>query len=74
MTKEQLIFNIETRKPLEFTYNHKTYSLSYDKNEKGELIIVFGLLYEGKKYASLGEFLNEAKIENHFFKDMLDIL
>lgn len=74
MTKEQFIFLIETQKPFEFTYNNVVYNMTYDKNEKGETIIVFGRLYEGKKYKSAGELLNNARIENHFFKDMLDIL
>ena len=85
MTKEQFIFLIETQKPFEFTYNNVVYNMTYDKNEKGEKVIVFGrlyegideletLLYEGKKYKSAGELLNTARIENHFFKDMLDIL
>lgn len=74
MTKEQFVFMTETQKPLEFKYNNKVYSLNYDKNDKGESFIVFGQLYEGKKYNSVGELLNNAKIENHFFKDMLDIL
>ena len=67
MTKEQFIFLIETQKPFEFTYNNVVY-------KKGEKVIVFGRLYEGKKYKSAGELLNTARIENHFFKDMLDIL
>ena len=74
MTKEQFIFLIETQKPFEFTYNNVVYNMTYDKNEKGEKVIVFGRLYEGKKYKSSGELLNTARIENHFFKDMLDIL
>ena len=74
MTKEQFIFLIETQKPFEFTYNNVVYNMTYDKNEKGEKVIVFGRLYEGKKYKSVGELLNTARIENHFFKDMLDIL
>lgn len=74
MTKEQFIFLIETQKPFEFTYNNVVYNMTYDKNEKGEKVIVFGRLYEGKKYKSAGELLNTARIENHFFKDMLDIL
>ena len=46
MTKEQFIFLIETQKPFEFTYNNVVYNMTYDKNEKGETIIVFGRLYE----------------------------
>lgn len=74
MTKEQFIFLIETQKPFEFTYNNIVYNMTYDKNEKGENVIIFGRLYEGKKYNNAGELLNNARIENHFFKDMLDIL
>ena len=48
--------------------------MTYDKKENGELVIVFGKLYEGKRYDSVGQLLNTAKIENHFFKDMLDII
>lgn len=74
MTKEEFIYLIETKQNLEFSYNGKTYNLTYDKDESGNQILIFGQLYEGKKYDSIGELLNEAKIENHFFKDMLDIL
>lgn len=74
MTKDDFFYMIEIRKELEFSYKGKTYQLTYDKNEKGEYKIVFGQLYEGKKYDSLGEFMNTAKVENSYFKDMLDIL
>ena len=53
MTKEQFIFLIETQKPFEFTYNNIVYNMTYDKNEKGENVIIFGRLYEGKKYKVL---------------------
>lgn len=74
MTKDHFLYLIEIQKPLEFSYNGKIYNMTYDKKENGELVIVFGKLYEGKRYDSVGQLLNTAKIENHFFKDMLDII
>lgn len=74
MKKEDFIFNIETRKEMEFTYNGKSYSITYDSDDSGKTFIIFGRTFEGKKYDSLGTLMNEAKIENHFFKDMLDVL
>lgn len=74
MTKEQLFFYVETQKVFEFTYKSKVYNMTYDRDEKGNTVLVFGRLYEGKRYAGVGELLNTAKIENHFFKDMLDTI
>ncbi|MCQ2591622.1 MAG: hypothetical protein MJ188_02460 [Treponema sp.] len=73
MTKEDLFFYISTKKELEFKYNNKTYNLTYGNDSKGDYIS-FGLLYEEKRYYSWGELINEAKIDNHFFKEMLDII
>ncbi|MCR5437396.1 MAG: hypothetical protein K6E97_10080 [Treponema sp.] len=73
MTKDEFLFLIETRTEHEFVYKGKIYNLTYDKTDDGKTQIVFGPLFEGQKYNSTGEFLNKAKIENHFFKDMLDI-
>ena len=55
----------------EFFYKGKTYNLTYGKDEKGEYIL-FGQLYEGKRFYSYGELMNEAKIDNHFFREMLE--
>jgi len=74
MTKDQFIYLIETKQEFEFSYKGKTYNMTYDKDDKGKTYIVFGQLYEGVKYESVGELLNNARIENHFFKEMLDIL
>lgn len=74
MTKNDLIFLINTKKEFEFTYNGKNYNLTYDRDDKGNDLIVFGERFMGKKYASFGEFMNEARIENHFFREMIDIL
>lgn len=73
MTKDDFLFLIETQTIREFTYKNEIYRLSFDKNPAGNNIIKFGRLYEEKSYDSAGELLNNAKIQNHFFKDMLDI-
>ena len=73
MTKDDFIFLVETQTPHEFIYKGKIYNMTFDKAADGSTIIVFGPIFEGEKFASIGEFLNKAKIENHFFKDMLDI-
>lgn len=73
MTKDDFLFLIETQTIREFTYKNEIYRLSYDKSPAGKTIINFGRLYEETKYESVGELLNNAKIQNHFFKDMLDI-
>lgn len=74
MTKSELFYMIEIHKDFEFTYNGKSYTLTYDKGDDGEYKIIFGQTFEGKKYSSLGEFMNTAKVENSYLKDMLDIL
>ncbi len=74
MTKDDLIFKIETRQPFEFTYKGKLYNMMYDKGADGSVIIRFGRVFEEETYTSFGELMNTARIENHFFKDMLDIL
>ena len=74
MTKKDLIFYINAKKELEFTYKGKNYNLTYDRNDNGDEMIVFGERFEGQKFSSFGEFINEAKIENHFFREMIDIL
>ncbi len=74
MTKDDLIFIINTKKEFEFVYKGKNYNLTYDRDDNGKDYIVFGERFMGKKFASFGEFMNEAKVENHFFREMLDIL
>lgn len=72
MTKDQLYFYIQTRKNLEFKFKGKTYTLMYDKDSSGNEILVFGRLFQGEKYGSFGELMNKAKIDNYFFKDLLE--
>lgn len=73
MTKDDFLFLVETETIHDFVYKGKTYTITYDKSTDGRKLIVFGDIADKQKYDSVGEFLNKAKIENHFFKDMLDI-
>lgn len=74
MTKEDFIFRLQAKKEMEFLYQGKTYTLTYDTDSNGKEYIIFGRTFEGKKYDSYGSLMNEAKIDNHFFKDMLEDL
>ena len=73
MTKDDFLFLVETETIHDFLYKGKTYTITYDKSPDGRKLIIFGDISDKQKYDSVGEFLNKAKIENHFFKDMLDI-
>lgn len=73
MTKDQLIFLLDTKKEMEFSYKNRNYNLTYGTDEKGSYIY-FGERYMQKKFYSTVEFLNDAKIENTFFREMLDLL
>lgn len=72
MTKDDLIYLIQLHKELEFQYKGKTYSLNYDTDSNGKPLIVFGRQYEGERYSSYGEFINNAKIENSYFREILE--
>lgn len=72
MTKNELLFKIQTNQNIEFKFNNKTYSLSYDKASDGSQIILFGQVYEEKRYESFGELMNKAKIDNYFLKEILE--
>ena len=74
MTKDDLYFYVSAKKELEFKFNGVTYCLNYDKTPDGKEVIIFGPIYEGKKYSSYGELVNNAKVENHFFREMLEDL
>ena len=71
MTRDEFLFLIQTEKPYEFTFDGVKYNITYDKDGFGKTCIVFGLLYEGKKYDSYGELMNNAKVGNHFFREIL---
>ena len=72
MTKDELFFYIESKKDLEVIYNNKKYAISYGKNSNNEERIYFGLLYEGKEFTCFNDLYARAKIDNSYFKEMLD--
>lgn len=74
MTHDELVFCLDAKKEIEFSYNGKNYNLTYDRDDNGNDLIVFGERYQGKKYSSFGELMNEARIENHFFREMLELI
>lgn len=74
MTMDDFNFLIAVKKPLEFSYNGKTYNLTYGTDEKGGYI-AFGRLYDTpSRYRDAGELLNDVKIENHFLREVLEIV
>lgn len=74
MTKDDFYFKIQVKQTMEFKYNSILYNINYDKTSDGKEIILFGRLYEEQKFDSYGDLMNNAKVENHFLKDMLEIL
>lgn len=74
MTKDDFYFKIQVKQTMEFKYNSILYNINYDKTSDGKEIILFGRLYEEQKFHSYGDLMNNAKVENHFLKDMLELL
>lgn len=73
MKKEDFRFLIDSKKELEFKYEGLQYSLTYGKDEKGSYI-AFGRLYQPVRYYSYTELMNEAKINNSYFREILEVL
>jgi len=71
MTKDELLFKLQTTKYFEFTFKNRTFDIMIEKDKSGKEFVRFGQLYEEKKYNSLRQLFNEAKIDNHFLKDVL---
>jgi len=74
MTKEDFIFKVETKTGWSFVYKDKEYNLTYGVDNAGRDYILFGRTFEGEKYYSVKELFNKARIENHFFREMLEDL
>ena len=74
MTKDDIYFYVQAKKELEFKYRENTYVLNYDKDDKGKEYIIFGPIYETKKYDSFGDLMNNARVENHYFKEFIEVL
>ena len=73
MTKEEFRFLIDSKKEWEFTYKNLVYTMTYGKDSRGEYIAL-GRLYEPVRYYSYGELMNEARIENSYFREVLQDL
>ena len=74
MTKDDIYFYTQAKKELEFKYHDTTYVLNYDKTSDGKDIIIFGPLYNTKKFDSYGDLMNNARVENHYFKEFIEVL
>ena len=74
MTKEDFLFKIETKSEFAFTCKGKEYNLTYGVDNNGKDYMLFGRTFEGEKYYSVKELFNKARIENHFFREMLEDL
>ncbi len=72
--QRRYLFLYTVQKEFEFVFKGKTYVLNYDKDDSGKEFIVFGQLYEGKRFESYGDLMNHAKVENHFFRELLEDL
>lgn len=74
MTKDDLFFYIESKKELEFTYKEKTYTITYGIDTDGNDYIAFGRLYEPERFTSFKDLYARAKINNSYFREMLDVI
>lgn len=74
MTQEEFRFLVDTKKEMEFSYQGKKYSITYGTDESGRSYILFGETYMGTRYYSFAELMTDAKILNHYFREMLDVL
>lgn len=70
MKIEDFRFLVDCKKNYEFEIKGIKYSLTYGKDQKGDYL-AFGRLYEPQRFYSWGEFMNEAKIDNSFFREII---
>ena len=75
MTKDDLYSLLLARHQLEFKYNGKNYCLILDSEIPGKNFYTLGRVYDiPQKFDSWGQMMNEARIENHFFREMIPSL
>lgn len=72
MTLDQLYYNIQVGKVIEFTHNGKNYRLFSEKDSSGNSIIKFGPNYEEEIYSTYGELINKAYVENHLLRYFIE--
>lgn len=71
MTVDELRRLIDFKKEFEFSFRDKNYNFTYDKDEDGNPVIIFGETYLGQKYSSFGELINNAKLGNSFLREVI---
>ncbi len=71
MTEAELKFTLETVGRFDFTHDGTDYTLLLDTDEKGNQQIRFSRSFQETKFSSWGELMNQAKVENHYFKYVL---
>ncbi len=72
--KDRLYEVLLVRRQLEFSFNGKNYTLIMD-SEGAKSSFTLGRVYDiPEKFAEWGELTNHAKIENHFFREMIPTL
>ncbi|MBQ0051599.1 MAG: hypothetical protein KBT11_05980 [Treponema sp.] len=74
MTEKQLQFMIDVGQNLEFDYKGKKYTLRYDKDSEGNKVFYFGETFFEKKFESYGDLMNNAMVENSFFRNVVENL
>lgn len=71
MTLDDFRFKVAVKQPLEFCHRGKVYNLTYGTDADGDFI-AFGRLYDKPAlFRSVGELLNDVKIENHFLREII---
>ncbi|MBR1910981.1 MAG: hypothetical protein IJ828_01350 [Treponema sp.] len=75
MTREEFQFIVDIKKEYEFLANGKRYTLTYGKDDSGKDYIALGRLYDQpERYASFGDLMNHAKIENQYVRELIAFL
>ena len=73
MKTEDFRFLIDCKKEFEFDFRGIKYSITYGSDSKGDYI-AFGRLFQPKRFYSWGDLMNEAEVENSYFREVLEDL
>ena len=75
MTKEEFSSQIEARRCFEFEYDGKTWAIDSQKMPDGKLKIFFGEQYVvPEEYENFTHLMADAKIGNHFLREVISRL
>lgn len=72
MTRNEFVHIVNSKEQREFVVDGVVYALTYDKDSSGKEYVVFGRTFQGERYTDVGELLNNAKIGNHYLRNMLE--